>query len=97
MKSISGRAVTVETAYSVTPNAESAWVLDQSDLAIQLFRVKRLMVNSDNTVTINGLPYNPNKFPRVDDGAVIEQARQRCAAARTGDAGKYHSLQLVPC
>ena len=72
VKSVSGRAVTVETAYSVTPNAESAWVLDQTDLAIQLFRVKRLMVNSDNTVTINGLPYNPNKFPRVDDGAVIE-------------------------
>ena len=64
--------MTVETAYSVTPNAESAWVIDQPDLAIQLFRVKRLMVNSDNTVTINGLPYNPNKFPRVDDGAVIE-------------------------
>ncbi|WP_228308143.1 TipJ family phage tail tip protein, partial [Klebsiella oxytoca] len=72
VKSVSGRAVTVETAYSITPNAESAWVLDQPDLAIQLFRVKRLMVNSDNTVTINGLPYNPNKFPRVDDGAVIE-------------------------
>ncbi|MGQ5629010.1 host specificity protein J [Enterobacter cloacae] len=72
VKSVSGRAVTVETAFSVTPNAESAWVLDQPDLAIQLFRVKRLMVNSDNTVTINGLPYNPNKFPRVDDGAVIE-------------------------
>ncbi|HAV1611694.1 TPA: DUF1983 domain-containing protein [Enterobacter hormaechei subsp. steigerwaltii] len=72
VKSVSGRAVTVETAYSVTPNAESAWVLDQPDLAIQLFRVKRVMVNSDNTVTINGLPYNPNKFPRVDDGAVIE-------------------------
>ena len=72
VKSVSGRAVNVETAYSVTPNAESAWVLDQPDLAIQLFRVKRLMVNSDNTVTINGLPYNPNKFPRVDDGAVIE-------------------------
>ena len=72
VKSVSGHAVNVETAYSVTPNAESAWVLDQPDLAIQLFRVKRLMVNSDNTVTINGLPYNPNKFPRVDDGAVIE-------------------------
>ncbi|HFT7471221.1 TPA: DUF1983 domain-containing protein [Enterobacter hormaechei] len=72
VKSVSGRAVTVETAYSVTPNAESAWVLDQPDIAIQLFRVKRVMVNSDNTVTINGLPYNPNKFPHVDDGAVIE-------------------------
>ncbi|MEB6090043.1 host specificity protein J [Enterobacter hormaechei] len=72
VKSVSGRAVTVETSYSVTPNAESAWVLDQPDIAIQLFRVKRVMVNSDNTVTINGLPYNPNKFPHVDDGAVIE-------------------------
>ena len=72
VKLVSGRGVTVETAYSETPSPESAWVLDQSDLAIQQFRVKRIAANDDGTITISGLPYNPNKFARIDDGAVIE-------------------------
>ena len=72
VKSVSGRAVTVTQPFSVVPNTESAWVLDQEDLAIQLFRVKRVARKDDNTVTISGLPYNPNKFARIDDGAIIE-------------------------
>ena len=72
IKSVSGRAVTVESAYSVLPNAESAWVIDQQDLAIQLFRVRRVAIGSDDLVTISGLPYNPNKFAKIDDGAIVE-------------------------
>ena len=70
--SVSGRGITVASPYSETPAAEAGWVLDQADLAIQQFRVKRTAINDDGTVTISGLPYNPNKFARVDDGAVIE-------------------------
>lgn len=69
---VQDRIVTVEQEYNPAPQAEAGWILDQSDLAIQQFRVKRVVNNNDGTVTINGLPYNPNKFPRVDDGAVIE-------------------------
>lgn len=72
IKSVSGRAVTVESAYSVLPNAESAWIIDQQDLAIQLFRVRRVAIGSDDLVTISGLPYNPNKFAKIDDGAIVE-------------------------
>ncbi|HCI6772661.1 TPA: carbohydrate binding domain-containing protein [Klebsiella quasipneumoniae subsp. similipneumoniae] len=72
VQSAQDRIVTVEQEYNPAPQAEAGWVLDQSDLAIQQFRVKRVVNNNDGTVTINGLPYNPNKFPRVDDGAVIE-------------------------
>jgi predicted phage tail protein len=72
VKSVSGRALTVTQPFSVVPDTESAWVLDQPDLAIQLFRVKRVVRKDDNLVTISGLPYNPNKFARIDDGAIIE-------------------------
>ncbi len=72
VQSAQDRIVTVEQEYNPVPQAEAGWILDQSDLAIQQFRVKRVVNNNDGTVTINGLPYNPNKFPRVDDGAVIE-------------------------
>lgn len=72
VQGVQDRIVTVEQEYNPGPQAEAGWILDQSDLAIQQFRVKRVVNNNDGTVTINGLPYNPNKFPRVDDGAVIE-------------------------
>lgn len=72
VQGVQDRIVTVEQEYKPAPQAEAGWILDQSDLAIQQFRVKRVVNNNDGTVTINGLPYNPNKFPRVDDGAVIE-------------------------
>ncbi len=72
VQGVQDRIVTVEQQYNPAPQAEAGWILDQSDLAIQQFRVKRVVNNNDGTVTINGLPYNPNKFPRVDDGAVIE-------------------------
>jgi predicted phage tail protein len=72
VKSVSGRVLTVTQPFSVVPDTESAWVLDQPDLGIQLFRVKRVARKDDNLVTISGLPYNPNKFARIDDGAIIE-------------------------
>ena len=72
VQGVQDRIVTVEQEYNPAPQVEAGWILDQSDLAIQQFRVKRVVNNNDGTVTINGLPYNPNKFPRVDDGAVIE-------------------------
>lgn len=70
--SVSGRAVTVATEYSETPLVEAGWVLNQSDLAIQQFRVKRITINDDKTVTISGIAYNPNKYAAIDSGAVVD-------------------------
>ncbi|UZM70048.1 DUF1983 domain-containing protein [Yersinia intermedia] len=72
IQSVSGRKITVTTAYSVLPEPECIWVIDQENLAIEWFRVKRISDNNDNTFTINGLPYNANKYARIDTGAVIE-------------------------
>lgn len=70
--SVSGRGVTVDRPYSELPAAEAGWILDQPDLAIQQFRVKRVAFGDNNVVTISGIEYNPNKYPRIDDGAIIE-------------------------
>ncbi|OWF79256.1 host specificity protein [Yersinia kristensenii] len=72
IESVNGRKITVTTAYSVLPEPECVWVLDQENLAIEWFRAKRISDNNDNTFTINGLPYNVNKYARIDTGAVIE-------------------------
>lgn len=72
IESVTGRKITVTTAYSVLPSPECIWVIDQENLAIEWFRAKRISDNNDNTFTINGLPYNANKYARIDTGAVIE-------------------------
>ncbi|MFO6056347.1 hypothetical protein ACLBUN_34785, partial [Pseudomonas aeruginosa] len=39
VQSVTGRAVTVTTAYSETPLPELVWTLDADDLAVPLYRV----------------------------------------------------------
>ena len=72
LSAVSGRAVTVSKAFTEVPVVEAAWVLNQSDLVIQQFRVKRVIINDDKTVTINGIAYNPAKYAAIDNGAIID-------------------------
>jgi predicted phage tail protein len=69
---VTGRVITVTAAYSVQPEADFGWALDADDLAIQQYRVKRVANEGNNQFTISAIPYNPNKYARIDDGAVLD-------------------------
>ncbi|MFG8727805.1 host specificity protein J [Pseudomonas aeruginosa] len=73
VQSVSGRAVTVTTAYSETPERELCWALDADDLAVQLYRVMSTKRGDDGNWTIYGLEYNPSKFDYIDTGARLEE------------------------
>ncbi|MGO1172667.1 MAG: host specificity protein J, partial [Serratia liquefaciens] len=73
IQAVSGRIVTVTTAYSETPVAECVWAVDASDLAIQLFRVTGVTENEDGvSFDITAIEHDPNKYARIDTGARIE-------------------------
>lgn len=73
IQAVSGRIVTVTTAYSETPVAECVWAVDASDLAIQLFRVTGVTENEDGvSFDITAIEHDPNKYVRIDTGARIE-------------------------
>lgn len=73
VESVSGRAVTVTTEYSVQPEPELQWAIDYEDLAVQLFRVLKTTRTQEGEYEITALEFNPSKFAAIDTGAKLEE------------------------
>ncbi|MEY7870981.1 host specificity protein J [Enterobacter roggenkampii] len=73
IQSLSGEMVTVTTAFSELPKAEAVWVTESDELYAQQFRVVSVTDNNDGTYTITGANHDPDKYTRIDTGAVIDQ------------------------
>ncbi|PNC07292.1 host specificity protein [Enterobacter cloacae] len=73
IQSITGNKVTVTTAYSETPVAQAVWVIESDELYAQQYRVTTVTDNNDGTFTIVGANHDPDKYARIDTGAIIEQ------------------------
>ncbi|MCM6047183.1 DUF1983 domain-containing protein [Klebsiella pneumoniae] len=67
------RQITVTTAYSETPERECVWAVESNDLFMQQYRVTGVKENGDATLTITGVSHDPDKFARIDTGAIIDQ------------------------
>ncbi|MDP9706635.1 UNVERIFIED_ORG: putative phage tail protein [Rahnella aquatilis] len=73
IQSVSGKVVTVTTAYSETPESESIWVVESDELYAQQYRVLSVADNNDNTFTISAAYHDPDKYARIDTGAIIDE------------------------
>jgi len=73
VQSVSGRAVTVTTAYSIQPEPQLQWAIDYEDLAIQLFRVLKTSRTQEGQYEITALEFNPSKFAAIDTGAKLDE------------------------
>ncbi|MBS0852784.1 host specificity protein J [Enterobacter sp. JGM127] len=73
IQSVSGRKVTVTTAYSETPQPESVWVVESIELYAQQYRVVSVADNNDGTFSIAAAWHDPDKYARIDTGAIIDQ------------------------
>jgi predicted phage tail protein len=73
IQSVSGKVVTVTTAYSETPESESVWVVESDELYAQQYRVLSVADNNDNTFTISAAYHDPDKYARIDTGAIIDE------------------------
>ncbi|HBP6358696.1 TPA: DUF1983 domain-containing protein [Pseudomonas aeruginosa] len=72
IEAVSGRQVTVTTAYSMAPEPQLCWALDAEDLAVQLYRVMSVK-RSGSQWTISGLQHDPSKYDAIDTGTRIEE------------------------
>jgi predicted phage tail protein len=70
---VNGRAVTVTTAYSETPEAEAVWVVESDELYAQQYRVVSVSDNNNGTFSIAAAWHDPDKYARIDTGAIIDQ------------------------
>lgn len=73
IQAINGESVTVTTAYSETPQAEAVWVVESDELYAQQYRVVSVSDNDGGTFSITGAWHDPDKYARIDTGAIIDQ------------------------
>jgi hypothetical protein len=71
VSSISGANITVGSAFSATPNANSVWVLENDSLQTQQFRVVGVTEVSGLTYQITAVFHNSGKYSFVEDGTTL--------------------------
>jgi len=72
IQAINGEAVTVTTTYTETPEPECVWVVESDTLYAQQYRVVSVADNNDGTFTISAAAHDPDKYARIDTGAIID-------------------------
>ncbi|MFZ5295095.1 host specificity protein J [Enterobacter bugandensis] len=73
IQAVNGESVTVTTAYSETPQAEAVWVIESDELYAQQYRVVSVTDNDNGTFSITAAWHDPDKYARIDTGAIIDQ------------------------
>ncbi|NKE95217.1 host specificity protein J [Pantoea agglomerans] len=73
IQAVSGKVVTVGLSYGETPQVESVWVVESDELYAQQYRVLSVADNNDNTFTISAAYHDPDKYDRIDTGAIIDE------------------------
>lgn len=73
IQAVNDNVVTVMVAYGETPQVESVWVVESDELYAQQYRVVSVADNNDGTFTISGAYYDPDKYARIDTGALIDE------------------------
>lgn len=73
IQAVNGNIITVTTAYGETPEAECVWVVESDELYAKQYRVVSVADNNDGTFTISGAAHDPDKYARIDTGAIIDQ------------------------
>ncbi len=68
---ISGKTITVSSAFSTTPNANAPYVLENSTLETTTWRVISVSENDDTTYSITALEHNEGKYAFVEDGTAL--------------------------
>lgn len=72
VSAVSGRVITVTTAYSEPIPANSVWYLESEDLKSQLFKVVKVTSPDESIYEINAVEYNTSKYAAIDNGARLE-------------------------
>lgn len=72
IQAVSGNKVTVSTAFTTTPEGQAVWVVESDSLYAQQYRVVSVTENDDGTFTIVGAAHDPDKYARIDTGAIID-------------------------
>jgi len=71
VSSISGGTITVSEAFSQTPNVNTAWILSNTSVDSQLFRVITVEEQDGINYAITALSYVEGKYAFIEDGTAL--------------------------
>ncbi len=71
ISSISGGTITVSSAYSQTPNVNTVWLLQDTTVQAQLFRVINVEEQDGINYAITALSYVNEKYAFIEDGSEL--------------------------
>jgi len=71
VSSISGAVITVNSAYSQTPNVNTVWLLTNDTVQSQKFRVVTVEEQDGINYAVTALSYVPDKYTFVEDGTSL--------------------------
>ncbi len=72
ISSISGTTVTVSSAFSSVPQANSVWVIENTSLSLQTFRVFSVKEVNQLEYEIQAVAHNSSKYASVEDGSTLQ-------------------------
>jgi len=73
VSSRSGSVITVSSAFSAAPNANSVWIYQTADLQTSTWRVLSVQEQDGATYAISALAYNASKYDYIERGAPLQR------------------------
>lgn len=86
ISTIVGNVLTVSTAFSVAPNANSVWIIQNNTVQTTQWRVISVVEKDDCQYTINALSYNASKYATIENNLALQ----------TRNVSTLNSLPAVP-
>mgnify|MGYP003112113989 CR=1 FL=1 len=75
ISSISDTTITVSSAFSSTPQANSVWAIENTTTEFQIFKVVSIEEKNDSEYTITAVIHDTNKYAQVEDTTVAFNPR----------------------
>ena len=69
---VTGSTLTIQSAFTSTPQAASAFVIDSTQLQTQLFRVVSVTETQTGTYQVSALSHYPDKWTNVEQGLALQ-------------------------
>ena len=71
ISSISGTAITVDSAFSEAPNAAAVYMIDTTDIQVQKFRVLSVAESGDGVYGVSAIAYNESIYAAVEQDVAL--------------------------
>ena len=96
ISSISGTTITVSSAFSSVPQANSVWVIENTSLSLQTFRVFSVKEVNQLEYEIQAVAHNSSKYANVEDGSTLQtKTFSNLSALKPSPSNLQGSEQIV--